>query len=84
MSSQKLMKRLLNGLKCKVRSKYVKLADAPNFCHTASLQVGSGRCSLSLCTTQMESNMIIDITQEYVKAVDMVNSWFKIQIRAKM
>ena len=28
--------------------------------------------------------MIMDITQEYLKAVDMVNSWFKIQIRTKV
>ena len=26
----------------------VKLADTPSFCHTASLQVGSGRCSKPL------------------------------------
>ena len=32
----------------------------------------------------MGSNMIIDITQEYVKAVDMANSWFQIEIRAKI
>ena len=62
----------------------VKMADAPSFGHTASLQVGSGRCSKPLNCTQMESNMIIDIIQEYLKAVDMVNTWFKIQIRPKM
>ena len=43
-SSQKLEKRLLDGFKCKLGSKYgeniKKLADAPSFCHTASPQVG--------------------------------------------
>ena len=62
----------------------VKLADATSFCHAASLQVGSGRCSKPLKHSDGFKYMIIDITQEYLKVVDMVNSWFKIEIRAKI
>ena len=66
----------------------VKWADAPRFCHTASIQVGSGRCSKPLKHSdgfKISNNMIIDITQEYLKAViDIVNSWFKIEISAKI
>ena len=40
------MKPLLNGLKCKELSQnVVKMADAPSFCHTASLHVRSGTCT---------------------------------------
>ena len=42
-------KSLMYDLKCKLGLKcgesIRKLADAPSFCHTASLQVGSGRGS---------------------------------------
>ena len=42
----KAKKRLLNDVKCKLRPKcgenMRKLTNAPSFCHTASLRVGSG------------------------------------------
>ena len=40
--------------------------------------------AVSLQNTQMASNMIVDITQEHLNAVEMVNARFKMQIRAKM
>ena len=43
------------------------------FCHTAGLQVGSDRDSKPL-NSQMASNMILYIPQDYLKAVEMVNT----------
>ena len=78
----------MHGLKCKLGLKggenIWQLADAPNFFHTASPQLGSGLGSKPSKHSDDLKYDLIDNKGVYSKGEEMLIAWFKMQIRAKM